>query len=156
VTPAAGGVGVLLALAGLTALAQPAPLAELDAAGRALAGRGCTRPVESKVSVAAGGEEMQSIDCRTFRVARVVVREGGAAREAPMALVVLGEVDGLPPGLAVGADAAAVERRLGAPARRAGSSLGYLLDPARPGGDSITFEVEAGRVRAISWSWQVD
>jgi hypothetical protein len=132
-------------------------LLALDRAGRAIAAARCARPQEVKVSqVGSTGDEMHAIDCRTFRLAVYAERIGATLREAPMALVVQAEIAGLPDGLAVGADPAAVLARLGPPTHQRGDSFSYLLDPSRPAGDSITFEIEAGRVRAIAWNWKVD
>jgi hypothetical protein len=58
--------------------------------------------------------------------------------------------------MAPGTPAAEVMQRLGPPSRQKPSSLSYLLDPARPGGDMISFELEGERVRAVSWSWRVE
>jgi len=151
---------LLLALLAVPAWGQgpmPTALAELDRAGRSIAAARCARPVENKTSQVGGSrDEMQSVDCRTFRVALYVAHQGGTVRESPMALVVLGDGPALPRGLAVGSEPAAVQALLGPPTRQRGDSFSYLLDPSRPAGDSITFEVDAGRVRAISWSWSVD
>ncbi len=147
-------------LAPAPALPQPAAglqaLQALDSAGRAIAAAGCTRPREAKTSqVGSSGDEMQAIDCRSFRLA-IYKPRGGAA--APMELVVLA-ADGpalpaLPPCCGVGADAAAVQAQLGPPARQHGGSFSYRLGAAGPGGDSITFETEGGLVRAVVWSWR--
>jgi len=152
---------LLPALLAGPAFAQGNPaLAELDRAGRAMAAARCARPVESKASRVGGSQdEMQSIDCRSFRVAIYVAHDAGngsGPRESPMALVVLGHAAGLPAGLAVGVAPTAVQALLGVPSRQRGDSFSYLLDPSRPAGDSITFEVEADRVRAISWSWAAE
>lgn len=144
----------LLALAFTGAAAQDggSALAGLDRAGRAIAAAGCARPVEDKTSTVAGGEQMRALDCGAFRIASVVTPQG----ERPMALVVLADGPALPAGLSIGMDAGPLRTRFGAPAHEGANSLSYRLDPSRPGGDSITFELDAGRLRAVSFNWRVD
>jgi hypothetical protein len=136
---------------------ERAPLLELDRAGRAIAAQPCRRPLEQKVSqVGRTGDEMRALDCGSFRIAIYVVRVAAGEREMPMALVVQGPGPELPAGIALGMAAPEVVQRLGPPWRQKPSSLSYLLDPARPGGDMISFELEDERVRAVSWSWRVE
>jgi hypothetical protein len=112
--------------------------------------------VEDKSTVAASGEEMRSLDCGSFRIASVVDRRGGGERQQPMALVVLAPGLPLPAWLSIGMEAVALRARLGVPTRERPTNLSYRVDPSRPGGDSITFELEAGRLRAVAWNWRVD
>jgi hypothetical protein len=140
-----------------TSLAQDrTALRELDSAGRAIAAQPCPRPQEQKSSkVGNTGDEMRALDCGSFRIAIYVAQTSDGQRETPMALVVLGPGPGLPAGTAPGATVAEVLQRLGLPSRQKPSSLSYLLDPARPGGDMISFELDGERVRAVSWNWRV-
>lgn len=143
--------------AGAACAQERGALLELDRAGRAIAAMPCKRPLEQKISqVGATGDEMRALDCGSFRIASYVARNTAGERETPMALVVQGPGPDLPAGIALGMAAAEVVQRLGPPARRKPSSLGYLLDPARPGGDMISFELDDERVRAVSWSWRVE
>ncbi len=145
----------------LVAVSVPAAaetrLQQVDRAGRTIAAAPCEHPRENKVSrVGNTADEMQAIDCRSHRVALYTDQIGGSRRQRPMALVVEGVEPGLPAGLAVGADPAEVQAQLRPPTHRLQSSLRYLLDPSRPAGDSISFEIDGGRVQAIAWNWRVD
>jgi hypothetical protein len=147
---------VCLAAAAATAQDRSA-LLDLDRAGRAITVQACKRPQEQKSSkVGSTGDEMRALDCGHFRLAIYVARTSGGDREMPMALVVLGPGLELPAGIAPGMPAAEVAQRLGPPTRQKPGSLSYLLDPARPGGDVISFELDGERVRAVSWNWRVD
>jgi len=158
---------VLLAAALLAggAAAQPDPrdaLARLNALGQALAAQKCPRPVEVKTSFVRNpsqrevADEMQSIDCRSFRVAIYRSLSATPPRESPMSVVLEGAHPLAVDPWAVGASAQAVRAGLGAPAREFGESLVYSLDPRRDGRDTLTFEVRGGVVRALNWSWDVD
>ena len=153
------GVAWAACVAAGAAWAQPerSALLELDRVGRSISAQPCKRPLEQKISqVGQTGDEMRALDCGSFRTASYVARGAAGEREMPMALVVLGPGPELPAGIALGMAAAAVVQRLGPPSRQKPSSLGYLLDPARPGGDMISFELDGERVRAVSWSWRVE
>lgn len=56
----------------------------------------------------------------------------------------------------MGATGASVRARLGAPLSTIGETLSYSLSAERAGRDTLTFEVEGGIVRAITWNWDVD
>ena len=143
---------VLLAAAPAARAQSPSPaLAELDRAARAIAAAGCARPIEEKTTrVGETKDEMRSLDCRSHRIAYYVA----AGREQPMALVVLAALSpALPGGLGPGSTPADVQAVLGAPAERRTHVLVYLPRPR----DRIAFEVdENGRVRAVSFIWDVD
>ena len=143
--------------AGAACAQDRALLLELDRAGRAIAAQPCKRPLEQKISqVGQTGDEMRAVDCGGYRIASYVTRSAAGERDTPMALVVQGPGPELPAGIALGMAAPEVVQRLGPPSSRKPSSLSYRLDPARPGGDMISFELEDGRVRAVSWSWRVE
>lgn len=149
----AGAALLLVAVAAAAARAQsPSPaLAEFDRAGRAIAAAGCARPIEEKTTrVGETKDEMRSLDCRSHRIAYYVA----AGREQPMALVVVqGRSPALPGGLGPGSTPADVQAVLGAPAERRTHVLVYLPRPR----DRIVFEFDDNeRVRAVSFSWDVD
>lgn len=152
-----------LALAGAAHGAEDRyTLAQLDAVGRALATQKCDRPVEVKTSFVRNphdrevADEMQSFDCRAFRVAVYRSLSSSPPRERPMS-VVLEHAHPLAGGpWAVGASAASVRAALGPPLRVFGENLVYPLGRDRAGQDTITFETTAGIVRAVSWNWEVD
>lgn len=165
-----GGVGSPLVAAALAAgLAGTAngdeeryTLAQLDRIGRALAEQRCQRPVEVKTSFVRNphdrevADEMRSFDCRAFRVAVYRSLSSSPPRELPMS-VVLEHAHPLANGpWSVGASASSVRAALGPPLRVFGESLVYALGPERPRRDTITFEADAGIVRAVSWNWEVD
>jgi hypothetical protein len=137
-------------------------LAQIDAIGRSLAAQKCRRPVEVKTVFVANprdrgvADEMQSFDCKAFRVAIYRSLFPTPAHELPMS-VVLVEAHPLAEGpWSLGASADSISAMLGPPARRFGDSLVYSTNPAQPGRNTITFEVSAGVVRALSWNWEVD
>lgn len=137
-------------------------LAQLDGIGRALAKERCYRPVEVKTSFVRNphdrevADEMQSFDCRAFRVAVYRSLSQSPPRELPMS-VILEHAHPLANGpWSVGASAAGVRAALGPPLRVFGESLVYSLNHEHPGQDTITFEAAAGIVRAVSWTWDVD
>jgi hypothetical protein len=99
---------------------------------------------------------MQSHMCRGFRVAVYRSALADSTREFPMSVVVESAHPRLAAEWSVGATAASVQTRLGAPYRSAGESLSYSLRAQQPGRDVLTFEVEAGIVRAVTWSWEID
>lgn len=142
---------------GAFAQGQP-PLRALDAAGRALVAARCAHPQEVKTSQVMGtADQMQAIDCRSFRLALYLAYAGGGrSHESAMGLVVTARGPALPAGFAVGMAAADVPRLLGPPTVAHAHSLRYLLDASRPTGDSITFEIRAAQVQTIAWNWRVD
>jgi len=154
----------LLTLLALPASAQPAPpsLRALDALGRSLVAQKCTRPVEVKTSFvrSAGAadsvDELQSTDCRGLRIAVLRVRGGDGVRELPLALLLEEAHPALAGAVSIGATVADVRAALGTPAQQRGEHLVYPLDPARPLADTLTFEVQDGRVRALAWSWDAE
>lgn len=154
-------VGLLALAASFVAAADPGrdDLEELAAFGKALAAEKCARPVEVKTSfVRTPGDstlsdEMQSFDCRAFKVAVYRSHRVSPPRESPMSVVLLGAVPRAGR-WAVGASASDILATLGAPARRFGENLVYAL--GNEGRDTLTFEVEGGVVRAVSWYWDVD
>ncbi|MFN0186399.1 MAG: hypothetical protein ACKVQR_21510 [Aquabacterium sp.] len=154
---------VLLAATGTALQGQPADpasaLAALDVAGRAIAAAGCPRPLEVRSRYLPDParpqvrDEMVSTDCRGWRVA--VYRPGAVAgSDRPLSVVVEDHHPLLLPPLEVGATEAAVRATLGEPAQRFGANLSYRL-PGREA-DRVTFEIEAGIVRVISFNWSVD
>jgi hypothetical protein len=151
----------LLALAGAAAAWAQAPgptLAELDRIGREIALQSCPRPQEVKSSFLPNQrrrdarDEMRSIDCRGFRVAHYLVGDTDPPRLLPMELVVEQPHPRLDTRLAPGATEAAVRAALGEPTIVRGPTLGYALG-AR---DTLVFELFGGRVRAVTWSWDVE
>lgn len=57
----------------------------------------------------------------------------------------------------IGAYASSVVAALGPPSRVYGENLVYAIDPQhRTTKDAVTFEISAGRVRAVTWNWDVD
>ena len=152
---------LLLAAAGAAAAhgqTPPPTLAALDRLGRTIAEQPCPRPVEVKSSLLANPrnpaapDEMRSTDCRGLRVAHFVSNAGPAPRVLPMELVLEQPHPGLDARLAPGASETAVRELLGAPTLARGRALGYALSPR----DTLVFELFEGRVRAVSWSWDVD
>ena len=137
-------------------------LEQLNAVGKALAAQRCPRPVEVKTTFIRNpsqrdvADEMQSFDCRSFRVAIYRSLSASPPRELPMSVVLEGAHPLAAGPWAVGASAAAIRAEFGPPAREFGESMAYSLDPRRPGRDTLTFEVGAGIVRAVSWSWDVE
>lgn len=151
----------LLVLCGTPGVHAQAPLptlAELDRLGREIAQQPCPRPVEVKTSLLPNPrkpgtpDEMRSTDCRGLRVAHFVSNEGAAPRVLPMELVLEQPIPRLDPRLAPGASEASVREVLGAPTVVRGKALGYRL----AGRDTLVFELFEGRVRAVTWSWDVD
>jgi hypothetical protein len=149
----------LLAAAGAAqAQATPAALAELDRLGREIATQACPRPQEVKSSFVPNPrrpdtrDEMRSTDCRGFRVAHYIVGDSTPPRVLPMELVIEQPHARLDARIAPGATEASVRAVLGAPASARGPTLGYALG-AR---DTLLFELFEGRVRAVTWSWDVD
>ena len=152
---------VLLALglaSGATAQALLPTLAELDRLGREIAQQPFPRPIEVKTSLLPNPrkpgtpDEMRSTDCRGLRVAHFVSNEGAAPRVMPMELVLEQAHPRLDARLAPGAAEATVREVLGAPTVVRGKALGYRLS----GRDTLVFELFEGRVRAVTWSWDVD
>jgi hypothetical protein len=94
--------------------------------------------------------------CRGFKVAVYRSVLADSAREFPLSVVVQSAHPLIGADWSVGASAAAVRSRLGPPHSTAGESFGYLLRPPPDGRDTLTFEVEAGIVRAVAWTWEVD
>jgi hypothetical protein len=137
-------------------------LSALDAVGRAIANEKCQRPSEVKTQFVVqpltpnATDEMQSHMCRGFRVAVYRSALGDSAREFPMSVVVEAAHPLLPSEWSIGATAAGVRARLGVPYRAAGESFSYSLRSQQPGSDVLTFETEAGIVRAVVWSWEID
>ena len=148
----------------LGAGAQPAPpsLRALDTLGRTLVAQKCQRPVEVKTSfvrsasAADSVDELQSTDCRSLRIAVLRVRGADGVRELPLALLLEEVHPALASAVSVGAAVADVRAALGPPARLRGEHLVYTLDAARPLADTLTFEVQDGRVRALAWSWDAE
>lgn len=155
----ASAPAVLAAEAAATAVQT---VAQLDAIGRAIAVARCQRPQEVKTrflpsaQVADASDEMQSHACGGFRVAIYRFAGPGAPREVPMSVVVDSSHALLPAEWSTGARAAVIRSRLGEPQAATTQSLTYWLNPRQPGRDRLTFEVEDGIVRAVSWSWVVD
>jgi len=137
-------------------------LTQLGAIGKSLAAEKCYRPVEVKTSFIPNprnrevADEMLSFDCRTFHVAIYRSLSASPAKEMPMSVVLEGAHPLAGGAWAVGAAAASVRSVLGSPLRVFGENLVYSLSPARPGQDTLTFEVSKGIVEAVSWSWEVD
>jgi hypothetical protein len=157
----------LLVLCGRAHGAEPAidaarALSELDQVGRAIAKEKCQRPLEVKAQLVAqplaadATDEMQSHACRGFRVAVYVSTLAASTRELPMSVVVESRHPLLANEWSVGATPQNVRARLGAPYSAAGESFSYSLRAERPGRDTLTFEVEGGIVRAVTWSWDID
>lgn len=152
--------GASALVAGVARADGAAALAELDAAGRAIAAEKCSRPVEVKTSFVrnpvdrAVADEMQSTDCRSFSVAVYRALAPAPLRELPMSVVLRGAHPRIALAWSVGAQAAAVRAALGAPQRQFGENLVYGLRSGAQ--DSLTFEVKAGIVDALSWNWDVD
>jgi hypothetical protein len=155
-------VVLLLAATGHAQERATYTLEQLNVIGRALASERCHRPVEVKTSFVRNpnnrdiADEMRSFDCRTFRVAIYRSLSASPARELPMAVTLEGEHPLAKGAWTVGASAASVRSVLGAPARVFGESMAYSLDAQRPGRDTLTFEVAAGVVHAVSWSWELE
>jgi hypothetical protein len=147
-----------LAASAVQAQAPQPTLAALDRLGREIALQACPRPQEVKSSFlpnlrrSDARDEMRSIDCRGFRVAHYLVGDTDPPRLLPMELVVEQPHPGLDARLAPGATEATVRAALGAPTVVRGPTLGYALG-AR---DTLVFELFGGRVRAVTWSWDVD
>jgi hypothetical protein len=97
-------------------------------------------------------DEMRSIDCRSHRIALYVSHAVEPPRELPMELVIDQFHPRLDARIAVGATAASVRAGLGAPSSTRGGSFGYAIGKR----DTLTFEVWSGRIRAVTWSWDVD
>jgi hypothetical protein len=139
-----------------------AALATLDQIGRAIAKEKCQRPAEVRTQFVLQPlapdaiDEMQSHACRGYRVAVYVSTQADAMREFPMSVVVESAHPLLAGEWAVGATAAALRARLGTPYTAHGESFGYSLHAGRPGKDMLTFEVERGVVRAVTWNWDID
>lgn len=137
-------------------------LEQLDAVGRALATERCHRPAEIKTSFIRHptrrdvADEMQSIDCRSFRIAVYRSMAQSPPRESPMSVVLQGGHPLASGPWAVGGSAREIRSVLGSPMRVFGESLVYSLSPQRPGQDTLTFEVDKGIVVAVSWSWDVE
>jgi hypothetical protein len=133
-------------------------LAELDRLGREIATQACPRPQEVKSSFVPNPrrpdtrDEMRSTDCRGFRVAHYIANDSTPPRVLPMELVVEQPLARLDARLAPGASEASVRAVLGAPATVRGPTLGYALGTR----DTLLFELFEGRVRAVTWSWDVD
>lgn len=133
-------------------------LAALDRIGRAIVVERCARPTEVKTvqiraeTPGAPDDEMESTSCQGLRMAVYRVNATRPAHERPMSLVLEAAHPKLPAALGVGATADGVRASLGAPAAVLGDNLVYAL-AAR---DTVTFEVQAGRVRAVTWTWDVD
>jgi hypothetical protein len=155
----AAALWLLLAAAGAARAQALLPsLAELDRLGREIATQACPRPQEVKSSFVPNPrrpdtrDEMRSTDCRGFRVAHYIANDSTPPRVLPMELVVEQPLARLDARLAPGASEASVRELLGAPATVRGPTLGYALG-AR---DTLLFELFEGRVRAVTWSWDVD
>jgi hypothetical protein len=101
-------------------------------------------------------EEMQSFACRGFRVEVYRTKVDGMPRELPMSVVIEAANPHLSSEWSVGVTAASVRARLGAPLSSVGETLSYSLSAERAGRDTLTFEVEGGIVRAVTWNWDVD
>lgn len=131
-------------------------LAALDRAGRAMAAARCPRPVEVLTRFLndplrpAERDEMSTFDCRELRV--TLLKAAGSTQEQPVSVVVQGHHPLLLAPLEVGAATLAVLAALGEPERRFGPHLSYRLHPQRER-DRVTFEIESGVVRAISFAW---
>ena len=153
-----------LGLVGLGRAEDRAPynLEQLNAIGRSLAAEKCYRPVEVKTSFIRNpnnrevADEMQSFDCRGYHIAIYRSLSQSPPKELPMSVVLEGEHPLASGPWAVGGSAARIRSVLGAPSRMYGESLVYSLDPKRPDQDTLTFEVTAGVVHAVSWSWDVE
>lgn len=151
----------LAALVSASAIASES-LAAIDRIGRTIAAEKCERPVEVKQSfvrnptVADVADEMQSTTCRGWRVAVYRSLSTTPPRELPMSVVVEAAHPRLAPAWSVGTTPAQVQAVLGVPFARRGESFGYSLDSARPGRDTLDFEVREGLVRAVTWTWDVD
>lgn len=152
---------VALAVVALSGVCAGYTLDELDRFGRQLAAEKCPRPVEVKTSYvptpgdSTSADEMLSFDCRSFKVATYRSRATSPARDLPMSVLLVGT---LPQAgaWAVGASASELRAALGPPSRLYGENLVYTLPSGHDGRDTLTFEVKAGVVQALSWNWDVD
>ena len=137
-------------------------LAQLNDIGLAIAQQKCPRPVEVKTSFVANprdrdvADEMQSFDCRTYRVAVYRSLSQTPPREVPLSVVLDGEHPLAQGPWSVGASAATIHSLLGPPTKTFGEVLVYALDPKRPDRDTLTFEVADGIVQAVTWTWEVE
>jgi len=157
----------LVLLAGLGSAVQGAAaagntLVELDKVGRSIAEEKCARPLEVKVSFVRNphardvADEMKSTTCRGFRVATYRSLSPDPPRELPMSVVVEAAHRRVDSAWSVGTPSAIVRAALGVPFSTQGESFSYSLSPSRPGQDTLAFEVQAGVVRAVTWSWEID
>ena len=149
--------------AGPCAFAAPeaATLAELDRLGRSIAAQKCQRPLEVKTSFVRNprfaeiSDEMVSIACRGLRIA-IYRSNSTPPRELPMSVVLEDVHPRLPATLSIGASGRSVRATLGPPSTTPGQNLEYPLGAGKASRDTVTFEIQAGRVQAISWLWEVD
>ena len=145
------------AIAATAAEADPT-IVSLDRIGRAIVAQKCARPIEVKTVLiraekpGSPDDEMESTACPGLRIAVYRSNETKPPRVRPMSLVLEQAHPELAAAVTVGAAADGVRATLGAPTVMLGDNLVYAL-AAR---DTITFEIQAGRVRAVTWTWDVD
>ena len=133
-------------------------IASLDRIGRAIVVQKCPRPIEVKTvliraeKAGSPDDEMESTACPGLRMAIYRANATKPPRERPMSLVLEEANPQLAAVVGVGAAVDGVRAALGPPTVMLGDNLVYAL-AAR---DTITFEVQAGRVRAVTWTWDVE
>lgn len=136
---------------------------ELDQLGRSIAQERCRKPLKvhrERVPSAASAKVMDAVHTTTCEGFEVVLFQPAKARRGaatlPMVVTVTGAHTRVPREVAVGAAAAVVRERLGAPYEARADSLTYALSAERPDDDFVTFRLEQGRVSAIEWTWVTD
>jgi len=140
---------------------SPTTAADLDALGRVIARDKCARPKKVVVKQVPNRYENVTDEIKTYFCSgyRVVVYEAHASnvvRELPMEVTLTRSIPGLPPNLSIGRKVGDVRAMLGTPYSESETELVYSLSDERPGEDTITFRLKAGRIDGVIWSWNVD
>jgi hypothetical protein len=133
---------------------------KLDALGRDAVKRKCVRPLKITRQRIANTHEPDVIDeiqkyfCDGFEITLYRANAFKPHRELPLALVVHRSLPSLSSHLSVGAPISGVRSALGPPTKIDNGNLIYDLSEGMD--DSITFKVSNGKVKSISWAWDVD
>jgi hypothetical protein len=148
------------ALCGLLAACSHAPVTRdnLGTIGEVIAREGCREPavmVERVPSshVAGVTNELRILECPHARIGWYIAHATRPPREFVSMVRLWQPHPRLPRSLDIGASADAVRRTLGAGIGDAPSQLVYPLGDSV---DTVAFELDAGRVRSIEWSWMID
>jgi hypothetical protein len=149
------------ALCALLAACSHTPVThdELSAIGEAIAREGCPDPVVTverrpNAHVTGATNELRTLECPHARIGWHIAHATRPPREFVSIVQLRQPHPRLPRSLDLGASADAVRRTLGAAIEDTPSQLVYL--PGDSDAFRIAFELEAGRVRSIEWSWMID